>query len=90
VKKVEGDINSHLFFSHGHILSIHVKYMDILSYSIVCISTTWITSDGFITLGGPGSGKGTQCEKIVETFGLQHLSAGDLLRREIAMHTENG
>ncbi|KAL9818774.1 putative UMP-CMP kinase 2 [Arabidopsis thaliana] len=46
----------------------------------------------FITfvLGGPGSGKGTQCEKIVETFGLQHLSAGDLLRREIAMHTENG
>ncbi|WZY69542.1 probable UMP-CMP kinase 2 [Brassica rapa] len=46
----------------------------------------------FITfvLGGPGSGKGTQCEKIVETFGLTHLSAGDLLRREIAMHTKNG
>ncbi|EOA17251.1 hypothetical protein CARUB_v10005525mg [Capsella rubella] len=46
----------------------------------------------FITfvLGGPGSGKGTQCEKIVETFGLQHLSAGDLLRREIAMNTKNG
>lgn len=46
----------------------------------------------FITfvLGGPGSGKGTQCEKIVETFGLTHLSAGDLLRREIAMHTQNG
>lgn len=40
--------------------------------------------------GGPGSGKGTQCEKIVETFGLTHLSAGDLLRREIAMHTQNG
>ncbi|CAH2077996.1 unnamed protein product, partial [Thlaspi arvense] len=40
--------------------------------------------------GGPGSGKGTQCEKIVETFGLTHLSAGDLLRREIALHTKNG
>ncbi|ESQ54775.1 hypothetical protein EUTSA_v10026032mg [Eutrema salsugineum] len=46
----------------------------------------------FITfvLGGPGSGKGTQCEKIVETFGLTHLSAGDLLRREISLNTKNG
>jgi UMP-CMP kinase len=31
-------------------------------------------------LGGPGSGKGTQCSKLVEEFGVQHLSAGDLLR----------
>ncbi|GAY66954.1 hypothetical protein CUMW_252930, partial [Citrus unshiu] len=34
--------------------------------------------------GGPGSGKGTRCTKIVKNFGLTHLSAGDLLRREIA------
>ena len=33
-------------------------------------------------LGGPGSGKGTQCEKISEAFGYTHLSAGDLLREE--------
>ncbi|KAK4837297.1 hypothetical protein QYF36_004303 [Acer negundo] len=46
----------------------------------------------FITfvLGGPGSGKGTQCEKIVENFGFTHLSAGDLLRREIISNTEYG
>ncbi|KAK3220955.1 hypothetical protein Dsin_014925 [Dipteronia sinensis] len=46
----------------------------------------------FITfvLGGPGSGKGTQCEKIVENFGFTHLSAGDLLRREITSNTEYG
>ncbi|GMJ05961.1 hypothetical protein like AT4G25280 [Hibiscus trionum] len=46
----------------------------------------------FITfvLGGPGSGKGTQCIKIVETFGLRHLSAGDLLRREIASNSADG
>ncbi|XP_057475601.1 probable UMP-CMP kinase 2 [Actinidia eriantha] len=46
----------------------------------------------FITfvLGGPGSGKGTQCLKIVETFGLTHLSAGDLLRKEISSNSENG
>jgi len=27
-------------------------------------------------LGGPGSGKGTQCARIVEEFGFEHLSAG--------------
>ncbi|KAI5057522.1 hypothetical protein GOP47_0027537 [Adiantum capillus-veneris] len=41
-------------------------------------------------LGGPGSGKGTQCALIVEHFGFTHLSAGDLLRAEIAMGSENG
>ncbi|CAE7617867.1 CMPK, partial [Symbiodinium pilosum] len=35
-------------------------------------------------LGGPGSGKGTQCAKIAESFGYVHLSAGDLLREERA------
>ncbi|XP_023018326.2 cytidine/uridine monophosphate kinase Dak1 [Leptinotarsa decemlineata] len=33
-------------------------------------------------LGGPGAGKGTQCQKIVENYGYVHLSAGDLLREE--------
>mmetsp|Transcript_26234 Transcript_26234/g.36534 ORF Transcript_26234/g.36534 Transcript_26234/m.36534 type:complete len:506 (-) Transcript_26234:273-1790(-) len=33
-------------------------------------------------LGGPGTGKGTQCAKIVEEFGFEHLCAGDLLRAE--------
>jgi len=33
-------------------------------------------------LGGPGAGKGTQCEKLVQEFGFSHLSAGDLLRAE--------
>jgi UMP-CMP kinase len=35
-------------------------------------------------LGGPGSGKGTNCALIVEKFGYVHLSAGDLLREERA------
>jgi len=41
-------------------------------------------------LGGPGSGKGTQCENIVQHFGYTHLSAGDLLRAEIKSGSENG
>lgn len=43
-----------------------------------------------ILFGPPGSGKGTQSEKIVQQFGLVHLSTGDLLRREIAEKTALG
>lgn len=35
-------------------------------------------------LGGPGSGKGTQCAKLKEKFNFHHLSTGDLLREEVA------
>eukprot|EP00164_Ancoracysta_twista_P005858 GFYU01008059.1.p1 GENE.GFYU01008059.1~~GFYU01008059.1.p1 ORF type:complete len:188 (-),score=85.77 GFYU01008059.1:198-761(-) len=41
-------------------------------------------------LGGPGAGKGSQCARIVETFGWCHLSAGDLLRAERASGSEDG
>jgi adenylate kinase family enzyme len=41
-------------------------------------------------LGGPGSGKGTQCAKLVAKYGHTHLSAGDLLRDEVASGSELG
>lgn len=41
-------------------------------------------------LGGPGCGKGTQCSRIQEAYGWQHLSAGDLLREEVASGSEQG
>eukprot|EP00871_Galdieria_phlegrea_P004914 jgi/Galph1/5423/GphlegSOOS_G4055.1 len=44
----------------------------------------------FFVLGGPGSGKGTQCDKLVEELHLCHLSAGDLLRREVQSGSSNG
>lgn len=34
-------------------------------------------------LGGPASGKGTQCEKLALEFGMKHVSAGQLLRDEV-------
>lgn len=40
--------------------------------------------------GGPGSGKGTQCEKVVAKYGYTHLSSGDLLRAEVASGSERG
>nr|XP_033772976.1 adenylate kinase isoenzyme 5 isoform X2 [Geotrypetes seraphini] len=39
-------------------------------------------------VGGPGSGKGTQCEKLVQKYGFTHLSAGDLLQNELASLSE--
>ncbi|XP_027352165.1 adenylate kinase 5, chloroplastic isoform X2 [Abrus precatorius] len=40
--------------------------------------------------GAPASGKGTQCELIVQKIGLVHISTGDLLRAEVAAGTEIG
>ena len=41
-------------------------------------------------LGGPGSGKGTQCARIVKDFNFVHLSAGDLLRAEVQRGSPDG
>ena len=43
-----------------------------------------------ILFGPPGSGKGTQSEKLVDKYGLVHLSTGNLLREEIADKTPLG
>ena len=43
-----------------------------------------------ILFGPPGSGKGTQSERLIAKYGLKHLSTGDLLRNEIAGQTPLG
>lgn len=43
-----------------------------------------------VIFGAPGSGKGTQSVKLVEKYGLKHLSTGDILRNEIKAGTELG
>src|SRR5690554_5467813 len=43
-----------------------------------------------VLFGPPGAGKGTYSEKIVEDYGLIHISTGDLLRKEIAEKSELG
>ena len=40
--------------------------------------------------GGPGSGKGTQCDRICVRYGYTHMSSGDLLRNEVMSMTERG
>lgn len=43
-----------------------------------------------ILFGPPGSGKGTQSEKLIARYGLRHVSTGDLLRSEIKRNTSLG
>ena len=43
-----------------------------------------------VIFGGPGAGKGTQSDKMIEKYGFEHISTGDVLRAEIKKGTELG
>lgn len=43
-----------------------------------------------VLFGPPGAGKGTQSQKLIDKYGLIHLSTGDILRGEISQGTELG
>lgn len=43
-----------------------------------------------VLFGAPGSGKGTQSAKLIDEYGLYHISTGELLRDHIARDTELG
>lgn len=43
-----------------------------------------------VIFGAPGSGKGTQSDKMIEKFGFEHISTGDVLRGEIKKGSELG
>ncbi|XP_012137190.1 adenylate kinase 1 isoform X2 [Megachile rotundata] len=47
------------------------------------MKTIWV-------VGGPGCGKGTQCERIIAKYGFYHISSGDLLREEVASGSPRG
>jgi len=41
-------------------------------------------------MGAPGSGKGTQSQRLVQRFGIPQISTGDLLRSAVARGTDYG
>lgn len=43
-----------------------------------------------VIFGGPGSGKGTQSARLIDNYGLYHISTGELLRDHIKKETEIG
>lgn len=60
--------------------------------SVACRATRLVVdaSKNTIIAGAPASGKGTQCEGIVEAYGLTHISTGDMLRAAVKAGTETG
>ncbi|XP_017775819.1 PREDICTED: adenylate kinase isoenzyme 1-like [Nicrophorus vespilloides] len=52
-------------------------------HKIITVPVVWV-------LGGPGCGKGTQCNMIKKKYGFVHMSSGDLLRAEAATGSERG
>ncbi|GMH36242.1 hypothetical protein BSKO_04110 [Bryopsis sp. KO-2023] len=56
--------------------------------SPVCASTT--APMRVMIAGAPAAGKGTQCAKIVEKYGLAHICVGDILRDQIKKGTDAG
>mgnify|MGYP000630851582 CR=1 FL=1 len=59
---------------------------------LFAVSTAGMTGifTELVCAGAPGSGKGTQCEKLVEEFGYTHISTGDLIRNEIKKGSRDG
>ncbi|KAI9592930.1 adenylate kinase-domain-containing protein [Syncephalis fuscata] len=57
-----------------------------VSHQVLPFNDTMI----IFVLGGPGSGKGTQCAVLAKTFQLAHISVGDLLREEVAQGSKLG
>ena len=49
-----------------------------------------IVMKNIVIFGAPGSGKGTQSDKLIEKYGLEHISTGDVLRSEIKRGTDLG
>jgi UMP-CMP kinase len=89
---------------NNNIIENDINYLQKCNYSITkslyCNSNIYNNKNNFLSklkipkvffiLGGPGSGKGTQCELLSNKFGLKHISAGELLRRERILGTELG
>lgn len=79
--------------AHAHLLERHhhlSSFARLLRFSIACCCSHAPPpcSSRLDALSAPRAGKGTQCAKIVEAYGWQHLSTGDILRAEVAAGSE--
>ena len=58
--------------------------------SLIILRTNIKYMKNIVIFGAPGSGKGTQSDKMIERYGFGHISTGDVLRSEISRGTELG
>jgi len=75
--------------STPHAAAMHVAQQKLSSALAATTSHKGIMRNAIIA-GAPASGKGTQCKKIVEHFGIVHLSTGDILRKAVESGSEVG
>lgn len=75
----------------SRLLALAVVLMQVVPRAVKSLSLSAVSSAAvnraikprvIFVLGGPGAGKGTQCEKLSNDYGMSHLSAGELLRQE--------
>lgn len=86
----QNQVEKFLKWIPGHMQKILATSSDILSAEMMTPSPlTIITKPSannkptvIFVLGGPGAGKGTQCQRIVDAYDFAHISAGDCLRAE--------
>lgn len=52
--------------------------------------SNFLTDMNIVIFGAPGSGKGTQSERLISTYGMRHISTGELLRDHINRGTKLG
>jgi len=78
-------INKENLWWKTFLISLHILYLPITTMTEELKGKPIV-----FVVGGPGSGKGTQCEKIVEKYGFTHFSSGDLLRAEVASGSDKG
>ncbi|KAL6741112.1 hypothetical protein Aduo_014400 [Ancylostoma duodenale] len=83
IDEIFAEVSKHLDQLMGHKLTVERKHIDLTPLKKAGVPI-------FFIVGGPGSGKGTQCEKIVAKYGLSHLSSGDLLRDEVKSGSPRG
>jgi adenylate kinase len=68
----------------------HYRTCTVIAYNKLNHKKDIKTMFNFILFGPPGSGKGTQAERLISKYGVKHLATGDLLRNEIKYMTPLG
>jgi len=77
-------------FSRARPAVLASRHMCVARHGLRCVHHAESPQGVYFIMGGPGSGKGTQCERLAETYKLTHLSAGDLLRQEVRSGSPRG
>ncbi|XP_070795546.1 adenylate kinase isoenzyme 5 isoform X1 [Pituophis catenifer annectens] len=85
-----GEIPDHEFNFEDQVYCMQLHHNTAYEQSCVCrpenadFTEDLKKSNIIFVLGGPGSGKATQCEKLAQKYGFMHLSVEDLIQNETA------